>query len=128
MKRVLFLLAPCLLLLGFPESQAASSRVKADLFVEDIQLTPSRPTQLRVRVANQGLLAATPTELKVYLEGSEGYEEITAPVPLLKPGDRQWLVIYTRSPLAEARRLSLRIDEPSQIDEADEDNNLFVSE
>jgi len=105
---------------------AASSRVKADLFIEDVQLTPSRPTQLRVRVANQGLLAATQTELQVYLEGPEGPQTITAPVPLLKAGDRQWLVIYVGSPLAEARNLTLHIDQPSQIDELDEVNNIYV--
>ncbi|HMB59745.1 MAG TPA: CARDB domain-containing protein [Xanthomonadales bacterium] len=118
----------------FPSHQAslsmvaASSRVKADLFIEDVQLTPSRPTQLRVRVANQGLLAATQTELQVYMEGPAGSQTITAPVPLLKAGDRQWLVIYVGSPLAEARILTLHIDQPSQIDEIDEGNNIFVYE
>jgi subtilase family serine protease len=126
-QTTLLLLLPALIFLAI-ESFAASSRVKADLFIEDVQLTPSRPTQLRVRVANQGLLAATQTEMQVYIEGSNGTEEITAPVPLLKAGDRQWLVIYVGSTVAEARVLTLHIDQPSLIDELDEQNNVFVLE
>jgi hypothetical protein len=128
MNRHLIVAALAVIFSGICDANAASSRVKADLIIEDVQLTPSRPTQLRIRVANQGLLAATPTELRVHLEGPKGTETITAPVPLLKAGARQWLVVYVNSPLAQARLLTIDIDQPSLIDELDEANNYYVYE
>lgn len=102
------------------------STLQPDLVIVDVQSVPANPNRLRVRVANQGLAPAVESWMElVYVRGGKA-TPMSAAVPLLQAGERQWLVFEMGAPAADADRLVLRIDEPPRVIESDESNNGFV--
>lgn len=100
--------------------------VQADLTIEDAQLAPANPNRLRVRVANRGLAPAVETHLTLVYHRAGKATAMTAPVPLLQAGERQWLIVEVGAPLAAADQVVLQIDEPASVIESDETNNTYV--
>ena len=99
--------------------------VQPDLTIEDAQLAPANPNRLRVRVANRGLAPAVDTHLTLVYHRAGKATAMTAPVPLLQAGERQWLIVEVGAPLAAADEVVLQIDEPPQVFESEERNNTF---
>jgi subtilase family serine protease len=100
-----------------------AAHMKADLTIEDVQVAPANPGRLRVRVANQGLSPAVETQLTLIYQRGADVEVRSAVVPMLKTGERQWLVVEGGSLLRQADKVLLQIDDPDRVDESDEANN-----
>ena len=102
------------------------SVLQPDLVIVDAQVAPANPDRLRVRVANQGLAPAAETRIELVYRRGNGETAMSAAVPFLESGERQWLIFEVGAPLAEADEVSLRIDEPHRVIEADEANNRYL--
>ena len=92
---------------------AARDGMRADLLIEDVQNLSSNPTRLRIKIANAGHAPAVESRLKVVL-GDHGGRQLASRVvvaPLLKAGERQWLVVELDVRLAEVRKVAVEIDE-----------------
>jgi hypothetical protein len=116
------LLALVSLMLIAPNSHA---EILPDLIIEQARIEPSNPSLLRVKVANVGFLAAASTQLSLYIERQKETTATTVTTPLLKAGDRQWMVIALGMRPLRTDRVVLRIDDPDWLEEADESNNDF---
>ena len=117
------LLALTSLVLVLPAARAA---VLPDLVIESARIEKGIPSRLRIKVANIGLLAATSTQISMQL--TRQGQTITSMVttPLLKTGERQWMmVVFDLQPLP-TDRVVLHIDDPDWLEESDESNNTFI--
>jgi hypothetical protein len=117
------LLALASLILVSSNSQA---EILPDLVIEQARIEPSNPSLMRVKVANVGFLAATSTQLSLLIERQDETTSTTVTTPLLKAGDRQWMVIALGMRPVPTDRVVLRIDEPGWLHESDESNNEFL--
>lgn len=102
------------------------SALQPDLVIVDAQVAPANPNRLRVRVANQGLAPAAETRIELVYRRASRETAMSAAVPFLETGERQWLIFEVGAPLAEADEIRLRIDEPHRVIESNELNNGFV--
>ncbi|RPH97055.1 MAG: hypothetical protein EHM68_09645 [Lysobacterales bacterium] len=102
--------------------------LQPDLIIEDAQVAGANPNRLRVRVANRGLAPAAETQITLVYQRGEGSARMAAPIPQLQAGERQWFIVEVGASLAEADRVVLRIDEPPQVAESDENNNRYLFE
>lgn len=107
---------------------AGAHPLHPDLVIEDVQVAAAQPTRLRVKVANQGLVIAPQSQIRVYFHHRGSVLERITTVPRLETGERQWLVIEAGSTMAGADKITLVVDELSQVDESDEGNNVYVFE
>ncbi|HKX55346.1 MAG TPA: CARDB domain-containing protein [Xanthomonadales bacterium] len=107
-------------------SPVAHAEILPDLVIEQARIEPSNPSLMRVKVANVGFLAATSTQLSLLIERQDETISTTVTTPLLKAGDRQWMVIALGMRPVPTDRVVLRIDEPGWLDESDESNNEFL--
>ncbi len=90
----------------------ARAEVLPDLTIELARIEPSNPSVMRVKVANIGFLAAAPTQLTLLIERQEETRSTTVTTPLLKAGDRQWMVVALGMRPLPTDRVWLRIDDP----------------
>jgi hypothetical protein len=97
-----------------------------DLIIETVRIDASNPSLLRVKVANVGMLAATPTQLSLLMEREGETSSSMVTTPMLKTGERQWIVVALGMRPLRTDRIMLRIDDPDRLLEADEANNLFI--
>ena len=104
----------------------ARAAVLPDLIIEDVRIDASNPSLLHVKVANIGLLAATSTQLSLWIEREGVSTSTTVTTPLLKTGARQWMVVALGMRPLRTDRIILQIDDPARLNEADETNNLYV--
>lgn len=107
---------------------ASAHPLHPDLVIEDVQVAAAQPTQLRVKVANQGLVIAPQSQLRVYFHRGAAVQDRITTVPRLETGERQWLVIEAGPTLVGADKVTLVVDELSWVDESDEGNNVYVLE
>ena len=107
-------------------SSNSQAEILPDLIIEQARIEPSNPSLMRVKVANVGFLAATSTQLSLLIERQDETTSTTVTTPLLKAGDRQWMVIALGMRPVPTDRVVLRIDEPGWLDESDESNNEFI--
>jgi hypothetical protein len=101
------------------------SALQPDLVIVDAQVAPANPNRLRVRVANQGLAPAAETRMELRYHSGGKASAMSAEVPSLQAGERQWLILEVGAPPANADAVTLRIDEPSRVIESDESNNGY---
>lgn len=104
----------------------ARAEIQPDLIIELARIEPSNPSVMRVKVANVGFLAATSTQLTLLVERKDETYTTTVTTPLLKAGDRQWMVIALGMRPVPTDRVLLQIDDPGWLEESDEGNNLYV--
>ena len=116
------LLALAALALAVPNARAETL---PDLVIELARIEPSNPSVIRVKVANVGFLAATSTQLTLLIERQEETRSTTVTTPLLKAGDRQWMVVALGMRPLPTDRVWLRIDDPDWLEESDEGNNVY---
>ncbi len=116
------LLALAALALAVPNARA---QILPDLVIELARIEPSNPSVIRVKVANVGFLAATSTQLTLLIERQEETRSTTVTTPLLKAGDRQWMVVALGMRPLPTDRVWLRIDDPDWLEESDEGNNVY---
>jgi hypothetical protein len=107
-------------------SSNSQAEILPDLIIEQARIEPSNPSLMRVKVANVGFLAATSTQLSLLIERQDETTSTSVTTPLLKAGDRQWMVIALGMRPVPTDRVVLRIDEPGWLDESDESNNEFL--
>ncbi len=112
------------LITGFPALVQAA--VLPDLIIEDVRIDASNPSLLHVKVANIGMLAATQTELSLWIEREGVTTATTITTPLLKTGARQWLVVALGMRPLRTDRILLQIDDPHRLNESNETNNLYI--
>lgn len=117
------LLALAVIAFAWPEARA---EILPDLTIELARIEPSNPSVIRVKVANIGFLAATSTQLTLLIERQEETRSTTVTTPLLKAGDRQWMVVALGMRPLPTDRVWLRIDDPDWLEESDEDNNDYI--
>lgn len=117
------LLALVSLMLVSSNSQA---EILPDLIIEQARIEPSNPSVMRIKVANVGFLAATSTQLTLLIERHEETISTTVTTPLLKAGDRQWMMVALGMRPLKTDRVWLRIDDPDWLEESDESNNEFL--
>ena len=110
----------------FASSPVTPAEILPDLVIESARIEKGIPSRMRFKVANIGLLAATSTQLtlQVTREGETISSMVTT--PLLKTGDRQWLMVVLDFLPVSTDRVLLRIDDPNWLEESDENNNTFV--
>jgi len=104
----------------------ARAEIQPDLIIELARIEPSNPSVMRVKVANVGFLAATTTQITLLIEREGKSYTSTVTTPLLKAGDRQWMVIALGMRPVRTDRVLLQIDDPDWLEESDEGNNLYV--
>ncbi|HET6566277.1 MAG TPA: CARDB domain-containing protein [Xanthomonadales bacterium] len=104
----------------------ARAEILPDLVIELARIEPSNPSVMRIKVANVGFLAATSTQLTLLIERQEETRSTTVTTPLLKAGDRQWMMVALGMRPVPTDRVWLRIDDPDWLEESDESNNDFV--
>jgi hypothetical protein len=102
--------------------------LQPDLVIEDAQVAGANPDRLRVRVGNRGLAPAVETQITLTYQRGEESATMTAPIPLLQAGERQWFIVEIGASPAEADRVVLHVDEPSRVAESDEGNNRYLFE
>jgi hypothetical protein len=107
-------------------AEISQADILPDLTIEDARIEASNPSLMRVKVANLGFLAAASTELSLYIEREGETRSTTVTTPLLKAGNRQWMVIALGLRPLRTDRVYLRIDDPDWMEESDESNNVFV--
>jgi hypothetical protein len=105
---------------------AARAEILPDLIIELARIEASNPSVMRVKVANVGFLAATATQITLLIEREGKSYTTTVTTPLLKAGDRQWMVIALGMRPVRTDRVLLQIDDPDWLEESDEANNLYV--
>lgn len=106
-----------------PDSQA---QILPDLIIEQARIEPSNQSVMRIKVANIGFLAATSTQLTLLIERQDETISTTVTTPLLKAGDRQWMMVALGMRPQKTDRVLLRIDDPDWLEESDESNNEFL--
>jgi hypothetical protein len=117
------LLALAGFILALPDARA---EILPDLVIEMARIEPSNPSVMRIKVANVGFLAATSTQLSLQIERQGETTSTTVTTPLLKAGDRQWMVVALGMRPLPTDRVWLRIDDPDWLKESDEGNNEFL--
>ena len=109
---------------GGPIQGSQAVAALPDLQIGEAEAVPTDPTKLKVVVRNAGPGPAAATALKLYYTTLSG-KVITgeAPVPALAAGQQVGVEIGAGQPLAEAKAVKLRVDDPNKIGEIDELNN-----
>ena len=105
---------------------AAPAEILPDLVIETARIEKGIPSRMRIKVANVGLLAATSTQLTLQItrEGETISSMVTT--PLLKTGDRQWMMVVLDFLPVSTDHVLLFIDDPDWLEESNENNNYFV--
>lgn len=116
------LLALASFVMGSPSARA---EILPDLIIEQARIEASNPSVMRIKVANVGFLAATSTQLTLLIERQDETISTTVTTPLLKAGDRQWMMVALGMRPTRTDRVLLRIDDPDWLAESDETNNHF---
>ncbi len=98
----------------------------ADLIVKSWQPAPTSPTTLRIEVANVGAADSPATDLAVFYHRSGRIMKKSFDVPTLQAGQSRWIVADLRSPLANAERLTARINDSGNVKESNGTNNAFT--
>ena len=104
----------------------APAEILPDLVIETARIEQGIPSRLRIKVANIGLLAAAPTQLTLQVTRQGETVSSTVTTPLLKTGDRQWMMVVVGLRPVPTDHVLLRIDDPDWLEESDENNNAFV--
>jgi len=104
----------------------AHAQILPDLIIELARIDASNPSLLRVKVANTGMLAATPTQISLMMEREGETSSSMVTVPMLKAGERQWIVIAMGMRPLRTDKIILHIDDPDRLYESDETNNRFL--
>lgn len=105
---------------------ATPPQILPDLAIVDAQFAAANPDRLRIRVANLGLAPAVESRIELTYWQGGAKTTMSAAVPRLLAGERQWLAMVVGMLPAEVDAVLLRIDEPSVIIESDEENNVYV--
>lgn len=92
-----------------------------DLRIRTAMVDPSKPKQVKVRVANTGQAASAATRVRVWLipQGKAWY----GLVPPLAAGQDAWTTVQADMPVLVAQHVYARVDDPDKNKESDEGNN-----
>lgn len=92
-----------------------------DLRIRTATVDPSKPKEVKVRVANTGQAAAGATRVRVWVipQGKAWY----GLVPPLAPGQDAWTTVQTDMPVMAAQHVYARVDDPDKNKESNEGNN-----
>ncbi|MGH7572173.1 MAG: CARDB domain-containing protein [Gemmatimonadota bacterium] len=92
-----------------------------DLRIRTAMVDPSKPKEVKVRVANTGQAASGATRVRVWVipQGKAWY----GPVPALAAGQDAWTTVQADMPVMAAQQAFVRVDDPDKVKETDEGNN-----
>jgi outer membrane biosynthesis protein TonB len=94
-----------------------------DLRILNALVDPSKPKEVKVRVANtgQGASAATGARVWVLPQGKAWY----GLVPPLAAGQDTWTTVQADMPVLAAQKVYARVDDPDKVEESNEGNNGY---
>ena len=97
-----------------------------DLVIRQAQAVPNDDRQLRVNVVNTGRAKAGACNLKLFYHRSGKIMIRNTPVPEIPAGGNDWVLVNIGSPIANASKVTLRVDDPNQVPESNEGNNWNI--
>jgi hypothetical protein len=97
-----------------------------DLVIREVQAVPSDDRKLRVNVVNAGRANAGACNLKLFYHRSGKIMVRGTFVPEIPAGGNQWVLVNIGSPIANATKVTLRVDDPNRVPESDEGNNWNI--
>jgi hypothetical protein len=108
-----------------PATSSASTAL-ADLVITSAEPASGSPTTLRIVVANRGQGPSAATTLVVFYHRSGHVVTTTFDVPSLNQGASRRIVADLKSPIANADRLTARVNDSGRAQESDTSNNSFT--
>ncbi|HET6342025.1 MAG TPA: CARDB domain-containing protein [Gemmatimonadota bacterium] len=92
-----------------------------DLRIRTASVDPSKPKEVKVRVANTGQAPSAATRVRVWVlpQGKAWY----GIVPPLAAGQDAWTTVQADMPVMAAQKAYARADDPDKVKESDEGNN-----
>lgn len=97
-----------------------------DLTIESARAEGSDDRRLGVLIANKGNLASKACNLKVFYHRSGEVMVRGVVVPPIAKGENLWVVLDLGSPMANASKITARVDDPNRVRESNEGNNSFI--
>lgn len=107
-----------------PGPAAASTVPLPNLKIRDARPAPGT-TKLKAQIFNQGPGNSVPTKLKLFYHRSGQVLTQSTAVPALAAGQSMWLLIDAPGALANASKVTLRVDDPNVVSESNELDNTF---
>jgi len=94
-----------------------------DLRIRTAMVDPSKPKEVKVRVANTGQAPSAATRVRVWVlpQGKAWY----GIVPPLAAGKDGWTTVQADMPVMAAQKVYARADDPDKVSESDEGNNGY---
>ena len=94
-----------------------------DLRIRTAAVDPSKPQEVKVRVANTGQAPSAATRVRVWVipQGKAWY----GIVPPLAAGQDVWATVPADMPVMVAQKVYARVDDPDKVKESDEGNNGY---
>ena len=97
-----------------------------DLTIESARVEGSDDRRLGVLIANKGTAASKACNLKIFYHRSGAVMVRGAVVSPIAKGENLWVVIDIGSPMANASKITARVDDPNRVRESNEGNNSFI--
>lgn len=110
---------------AMPSSQTHAQGLP-DLVIREVQAVPSDDRKLRVNVVNSGRAGAGACNLKLFYHRSGKIMVRGTTVPEIPVGGNQWVLVNIGSPIANASKVTLRVDDPNRVAESNEGNNWNI--
>lgn len=105
-------------------SNLATTATLPNLIIRDVKPVPGTDSKLNAQIYNQGVANAAKTSVKLFYHRSSKVMTRSGNVPALVANGFQWVVIDVGSPIANASKVTLRVDDPNTVSETNElDNN-----
>lgn len=112
---------------GGPDQGALAAQALPNLKIRTAEVAAGDPTKLSTRVVNVGPGPSGATRLKLFFHTPQG-QVLTAheQVPALAAGQQTVVAVGVGQPLAAAKAVHLRVDDPNVVPETSELDNGFT--
>lgn len=112
---------------GGPDQGQLAARTLPNLKIRTADPAPGDPSKVAARVVNVGPGASATTRIKIFFHTAAG-EVLTAQesVPPLAAGQQAVVEVGVGQPLADAAKITLRVDDPNVVPETSETDNGFI--
>jgi hypothetical protein len=107
-------------------AESAYTQGLPDLAIRQVQAVPNDDRKLRVNVVNVGRASAGACNLKLFYHRSGKIMVRGTLVSEIPAGGNQWVLVDIGSPIANASKVTLRVDDPNRVAESDEGNNWNI--
>lgn len=101
-------------------------QAKPDLTIPLAKALPGDGRRVRVKVQNIGQQASPATQVKLFYHSGGSVTNHFGQIHALPAGKYGYMTIQLDDPAAGADKITLRVDDPNQVDEMDEGNNDYT--